>query len=399
MEKLQQDMKNYCDGDDAKIELRPRGTGSDDMLPHHDMMLPHWQRFAKAVRGRTKVEEVKIYSVSLPRPVLDIILPTLQTLNLVGLTLFYTGLGNEGFQSLSSFVKGSTSLKDLAFGVDIIDDMSVADSISNAVHNHPSLEQIVFFNCGLNNTEILGKILDGCGKLKSLTLNFLSISCENLGPVGVNVIMDFIISNHPTLEVLKLQHNNISDSDLLLLASSLKKNTNLRQMNLRHNDITEEGEKTLLKAVFDPTSMDSIIESNHICIPYTYDISNASVLSQRPAVERELMYTNANEDFSVGQKIRKKVVLALCGVDGSLFDLSLFNDLSLPLMPRVLELIQEHSVTRRVASALVDTGQLEKDALSRLFRTLRGWELPLLFENLSPKKETIGKRKRRKTRH
>ena len=53
IEKLQNDLKKYCDGDDTKIELRPRGTGSDDMLPHHDMMLPHWQKFAKAVRGRT----------------------------------------------------------------------------------------------------------------------------------------------------------------------------------------------------------------------------------------------------------------------------------------------------------------------------------------------------------
>ena len=387
--------EEYCDedgdSDTNNVELKPRD--GEVMLPHHDMMIPHWQKFAKRLAGRTKVEEVKIYSVSLPRPVLDIILPTLQTLNLVGLTLFSTGLGNEGFQRLSSFVKGSTSLKDLALGVNIVDNMSVADSISNAVHNHPSLEQIVFFKCGLNNTEILGKILDGCDKLKSLT-----VSLENLGLGGITAISDFIISNHPTLEVLKLQHNNISDSDSLLLATALNNNTNIKQLNLRHNDITEEGEKTLLKAVFDPTSMDSLVDSNHTCMTYTYDVSNASVLSQRPAVERELMFTNGNENFSVGQKIRKKVVLALCGVDGSLFDLSHFNGLSLPLMPRVLELIQEHSLTRRLACSIMSAGQLEKDALSRLFHTLRGWELPLLFENLSPKKGTAGKRKRRKTR-
>ena len=31
---------------------------------------------------------------------------------------------------------------------------------------------------------------------------------------------------------------------------------------------------------------------------------------------------------------------------------------------------------------MVNCMQLERDALSRLFHTLRGWELPLLFENL-----------------
>lgn len=87
-------------------------------------------------------------------------------------------------------------------------------------------------------------------------------------------------------------------------------------------------------------------------------------------------------------------MLALCGVDGSLFDLSHFNDVPLQLMPRVLELIQKHT-TRRSSNTPV---QLEKDALSRLFHTLRGWELPVLFENLNNLSTNAGKRKRRKTR-
>ena len=46
---------------------------------------------------------------------------------------------------------------------------------------------------------------------------------------------------------------------------------------------------------------------------------------------------------------------------------------------------------------MYDLVQLEKDALSRLFHTLRGWELPVLFENLKgPSADS--KRKRRKTR-
>ena len=81
---------------------------------------------------------------------------------------------------------------------------------------------------------------------------------------------------------------------------------------------------------------------------------------------------------------------------GGLFDLSHFNDLLLQLMPRVLELIQEHTTTRRRSRNTPI--QLEKDALSRLFHTLRGWELPLLFENLHRPSANGGKRKKRKTR-
>ena len=197
------------------------------------------------------------------------------------------------------------------------------------------------------------------------------------------------------------------------MASVFKYNSLRFELNLRDNYITEEGEKALLNALFDRTSMDSIVESNHTCVAYTFD-PEPSIIAQRPPIETEVLDIN-HGDFTIGQKIRKKVVLALCGVDGSLFDhLSHFNDLPLQLMPRVLELIQKHSEARTrefrnmpVPNEVLDLlsvsfeqyqrKQLEKDALSRLFHTLRGWELPLLFENLNTS-VTSGKRKRRKTR-
>ena len=119
-------------------------------------------------------------------------------------------------------------------------------------------------------------------------------------------------------------------------------------------------------------------------------------------MEQELIFINADKDISVQKKIRQKAVLALCGVDGGLFDLSHFNDLPVQLMPRVLKLIQECTFVRRRAlgfkSVMNIPTQLKKDALTRLFHTLRGWELPLLFENLrvsSVAKGTAGKRKRK----
>ena len=178
-----------------------------------------------------------------------------------------------------------------------------------------------------------------------------------------------------------MRRNGISDNDALLLASALKNNTHLRRVNLAHNDITEAGDKTILNAVFDQTSMDSIIESNHTCVIYAWDSKNKESLSKRSDLELESLCIN-EDDISTKQKIRKKVVLALCGgADGSLFDLSHLNDLPLQLMPRVLELIQKHTKLRTMAVKNIPK-QLDKDALSRLFHTLRAWELPLLFENL-----------------
>ena len=394
MEKLQHDMKGICDevGDEhAIIKLEGR---SDGALPHHDRLLPHWQKFAKSLNGRTSVTMLKLYGVSLPVSVLDIILPTIQSMDLKVLSLYRTfencGTGLEGFQRLSTCLKANTSLENLSLGGYSID-MSVANCLSDAIKCHPSIDTIILAQCGINkNADILEIILDGCKRLNQISMAF-----EELGSASVALTSDFIRSNHST-EIMFLNHANISDNDTLSLASALKKNTKLKELNLRNNNITREGEKALSNALYDPTSMDSIIESNHTCFAYTYDFKNVSVAIRQPPLEREVFNINANDYISVQQKIRKKVILALCGVLGELFDLSHFNDLPLQLMPRVLELIQEHTETRRVNNTPV---QLEKDALSRLFHTLRGWELPSLFENLSPNKKGVaGKRKRRKTR-
>jgi len=241
---------------------------------------------------------------------------------------------------------------------------------------------VAFINCALTNTDILRVILEGCA-----TINNVKIEANKLESEAVAIISDFIQSNPPPTptEYMNLRHNSISDDDTLLLASSLKNNTHLRLVNLAHNDITEEGEKLLFKTMYDPTSMDSIVESNHTCVIHAWDFTGKESLVQRSnPVEAEVMKINADHDISTKQKIRRKVVLALCGFEGELFDLAHFNDLPLPIMPRVLELIQEHSQIRTHChlKGLYDENQLEKDALSRLFHTLRGWELPLLFENL-----------------
>ena len=391
MEKLQNDMKKCCDGSDDTIELK----GCEPALPHHDMMLPHWKRFADEVSGHSNVDSIFIFDIGMPVSVLDMILPKLQMMNLKTLQLLGVNMGNKGLLRLAAFLGDHSSLSDFALGWDTIDE-SVATPLSDAVKNHPTLDQIGFAKCGLDNVAVLKIILEGCKTMKHLAL-----TADNLGSEAVATITDFIRSNHH-IERIMMKECNITDTEAILFASVLMQNTSLKSINLQNNNITEAGEKTLLKALFDPTSMDSIVESNHTSRVYTYECTSATARAQRPPLEQEVLRTNRkNKDISIErkisiqQKIRRKVVLALCGVDGGLFDLSHFNDLPLQLMPRVLELIQEHTKTRNERCSEMPE-QLEKDALSRLFHTLKGWELPLLFENLRTQVPT-GKRKRRKT--
>ena len=70
---LQLDMKKYCDSkdNDTIIKLIPRDSKGDIylrgyVLLHHELMLPHWQRFGSSLCGRTAVERIEFSGISLP---------------------------------------------------------------------------------------------------------------------------------------------------------------------------------------------------------------------------------------------------------------------------------------------------------------------------------------------
>jgi len=404
MESLQNDLKKYYDGAISNnvifqldmdeeyrnlrtIELIPRDNNGGELdidISHHEWMLPHWIKFAKGFfsGGRINVKNITIGRVSMPLPVLDILLPAFEAAALTQLNLIQIDLGNDGYLRLSTFLRENSSLKCLIFGMEEIHDVSVASSFSDAVMHHPTLELLYFTQCGLgNNVNILPRILEGCKRVRMIAIS------DGMKSEGAAIMANYIASN-PQTEMISLVDNDISDGDLVRFASALMTNTRLKGLNLNDNNVTEEGNKHLIKALFDTTSMDSIANgSNHSCVALSINVSSMREM------DLEILGINGDEEATIEQKIRMKVVLALCGLDGSLFDLGHFNDIPLQLMPRVLELIQQHNAGR---NNMCSEMQLEKDSLSRLYHTLRGWEMPSLFVNLrcSPAKAATRKRRR-----
>lgn len=188
MEKLQNDMKKYCEEDDTTIvELKGVENG-EQIYPDISWLLPHWMELFNALHGRTSVEKIKISRIKLPVLVLDTLFPTLQSLNLKQLGLYATEIGSEGLLLLSTYLKENSSLKCVVIGGDAIDDLSVATSLSDAVKNHPTLEQVSFINCALTSTDILGKLLEGCVTIKSVKIE----GCRGIESEAVALISDFI---------------------------------------------------------------------------------------------------------------------------------------------------------------------------------------------------------------
>ena len=349
MENLMLDMNSYCEeGIDDNVKLRPRPDhfGEHYAVPYNEMMLPLWKRFFKASCDST----------------------------------------DEDFKEL--YIK-SISM-----------DIQVVKSLSNAIMNmsYPNrLEYVKLQQCGMSDTSLLRTFLAGCSRSR---IKVIDLEDNEITSQGAIAISDYISTNPVRLQAIFLNNNNISDGDVEAFVSALRLNTRLLIIELKNNDMTEQGWQFIQKVLFDATTMNSILDCNHTCLIATND----AVMRKLSLIQAEVTFINGNMNgdelgellptrLPIKKKIRNKVVLALCGVEGELYDLSLLDDLPLQLMPWVLELIQEHTRIRKMHYEDEDD-QLEKDALSRLWHTLRGWHLPLLFDNLHGPPTRRCKRKR-----
>jgi len=350
MENLMIDMNSYCEeGIDDDVKLRPKpGHFGENVVPYHDTMLPLWKRFSQALSLCT----------------------------------------DEDFEELY--------IKSISMDIQVV--RTLSDSIMNS---HRNLKFVKLRRCGMNDTSLLQTFLAGCSRIKTIDLEYNEITSE-----GALSISDFISTNPVRLQAIFLNHNNLSDRDMIVLSSALKSNTYLLILELQHNDITEHGWKAIQKAQFDETSMNSLFHCNHKCLVSNHSEGEEHTEGHEKTIliEAELVEIHADMDehrnpftgqTSIVKRIRRKVILSLCRADGELFDLRILNDVPLQLMPCVLELIQEHTVVRKKICRYKDEeDQLEKDVLSRLFHVLRGWHLPLLFDNLHGLPTRRSKRKR-----
>ena len=90
------------------------------------------------------------------------------------------------------------------------------------------------------------------------------------------------------------------------MTSALEVNSHLLHLSLENNWITEEGDRILMNALFDATSMNSIVESNHSCFAYTCDITDHTVISRKQPLEIFTLYINGNRDDTTQQKSGRK---------------------------------------------------------------------------------------------
>lgn len=111
--------------------------------------------------------------------------------------------------------------------------------IIEAMLDHPYLEVLDLSRnvCRIQTVEALGQII-GSGECRLRTLDLREQTRRN--PLDISPL-SFAMRNNDSLEILRLSHNQLIDSQVLELADSLRGNNILQELDLQYNQISEKG--------------------------------------------------------------------------------------------------------------------------------------------------------------
>ena len=235
----------------------------------------------------------------------------------------------------------SSSLESINILNNLIKREEDAQSLVNAMIDHPKLKSTMLDSCGLGcNDSVMKSIIPLFGSLDEISLDG-----NQIGSYGVKLISECLASN-PMLSILTLRDNLLNDADAAILAKSLTSNTNLRILKIAGNNISDVGMKSFHSAVENLSSLNAMSDSNHTCLVVDGD--------------EELSEINTKYDPKLN-KVEK-----LMGVLVLETNMRLLSSIPIELIPRVLYLLQGE-------------GFLENPSLSRTFRFIRQWCMPLLY--------------------
>jgi hypothetical protein len=351
-------------GASFKFQLQLRHNAIYDQLAdneepivwHEPILEEYWNHFeAEIDRMRqlgmvTDIIGIQITNVEMKKErlaaLVDIIVSERVSNSSTEVNLVNANICGEGIICLSKLLDVSSNLQFFQLDHNRIDNMNSARCISRSLKSHTRINILKLAHCELgSNPEILLVILKSDVKCINLNNN-------NIDSLGAAKIAEYLEGN-PHIDYMSFAHNRLNDNDVLLISQALKRNTNLRRIDLRSNNFTSIGVKALLTCVFDSSSLNAISESNHILNLMHLFYSNNDSLED--CIDKLL---NLNRT--------QKIFLALQDKDSLLKYLA---NLPAELIPEVLEFTQ-----------WVDDQPLNKH-LNIFYSIVRWWNMPMLYSH------------------
>jgi len=187
------------------------------------------------------------------------------------------------------------------------------------------------------------------------------------------------LKRNTNLAHLFLQNNNFNDDSVPFFVDALRNNSTLLTLQMTGNNFTvAPGRKELINgALCDPTSLQTIAESNHTCLVALNKGNNGNHETH------ENGFWNINALENEGQKIRYKVVLSLFTLKTIKLNHCDFQHVPLELMPRLIELVQQEMGYGKYGRGIWKAPIRAKGSnprLTRVYEVVHGWSMmPSLF--------------------
>ena len=161
-------------------------------------------------------------------------------------------LCGKGIVWLAKLVDVSIEMNMLLLLHNRIDNLESARCLSRSLKSHACIKHLDLSHCDLgSNPEILLVFL-----LQS-DIEYINLESNNINSLGAVKIAEYLEDN-PPIHCIDLDHNRLNDDDASLISHALKRNTNMRHLDLCLNKFTSIGIKALINFVFDGSSLNAI---------------------------------------------------------------------------------------------------------------------------------------------
>ena len=319
------------DDRDCNIEfVLQDDDGNHVTAVHDDALMPYWKELANALVhcSEYNAEEkygIEIQRIETPDAVLDVLCPAMKRAKFYFLSL--VGDGTPKSWKLAEFIGDIIRVNHHVTYLELESILLSNEewkTICHAIRKRniegtSTIEWLHVKKCfvGGINAEVLKAIL---------TSNAVDVCLEGNGMSSQEapIIAEFLNSN-PPLAKLDLHDNRFDDADAATLAHSLSGNTNLESLIVLGNNINEEGELALVRAIFDISSLNSCAASNHTC--------------KIDGIDEKFVLSFINSNLrNIPQKVKWDKIFAMLALssEDSFFNAGLLNGVPASLMPVLL---------------------------------------------------------------
>lgn len=294
----------------VRIRNGPGMVGSAFILPHHDVLLPKWEQFIKALSESTfDLECFSICNIQVPNVILDKLVPLLKGRKLKGLVLNNNDFGEYGLRTIVDILENNEFVEKMNLEDNKITDeyVEAVHLLSQAISVHPKIYSVQLENCDLGcNVDALKALLS------SLHEKRLDIGLSNnqmwFKKGAVETLVEFLSSN-PKLDELWISNNSLSDEYAIKISEALKGNTNLVKLNVHANNFTNRGKLAFRKLVYDDSSLAAVQASNHTIRHLCVERKRYAEWMPEEFVSDVLIGQNDSEDPEENKKFKMKKFL------------------------------------------------------------------------------------------